>query len=195
MGRYLRDLRDALKRQPPPEVPAEPEESAAAVPLSGDESKPTLMVKGTRAGVEDLVSGRFLASSDPVVDGFVIVPAKAVETPPTPEKPHWRIELAYEDPAKLPLRLQIGEAATIGRGRAAHIRIDEEEAELRGISREHAMFRPSPRALFFFDLESKNGSHHNGIPMGPGMAMTISLGDVIRLGTLSLTVRRIERVS
>lgn len=206
MGRFMRDLRDAIRRQSseaaPPEDPAAPPAPAnapapdanATIALPNDESKPTLMVKGTRAGLEDLVSGRYATATDVVVDGFTIVPEKMVGIVPTPEKPHWRIELTFDDPAKLPLRVQIAEAAVLGRGRTSHIALDEHDAEAKGISRNHAMLRPSSRALFFFDLESKNGSHHNGIPMGPGMAMTLSLGDVIRLGSLNLTVRRIERI-
>lgn len=212
MGRFMRELRDAFRRQPAEAVPLEPPappdppakaaepptttsepDSAAVNGIHNDESKPTLMVKNTRAGLDDLITGRHSVASD-VVDGFKIVPEKMSGISPTPDKPHWRVEFAFDDISKLPLRLQIAEAAVIGRGNTCHIPLDEHNAEIKGISRNHAMLRPSSRALFFFDLESTNGSHHNGIPMGAGMAMSLSLGDVIRLGSLNLTIRRIERI-
>src|SRR5689334_19010156 len=99
MGRYLRELRDALRREPssteetpavsepstiPPTPAPEPEK---APPAAMDESKPTLMVKLPRAGVEDINTGTMTVSADGVAEGFMIVPTKMAAVPSTAEKP------------------------------------------------------------------------------------------------------------
>src|SRR5688572_9518711 len=65
---------------------ADPDEKITLA-LSPDESRPTIMVKDTRATVVDLVSGRHATAADLVVVGFKIVPEKYEGIAPTPEKP------------------------------------------------------------------------------------------------------------
>jgi hypothetical protein len=153
-----------------------------------DDTFPTLMVPGHHSGLNEI--GRRQASSGDA-SFYVQVPAR----PKNPNGPRWRVELHFEDTSLMPLRLEIADAAILGRGHTADIPLDQYDTGGLGISRQHAMVRPSQRALFFFDLESTNGTHHNGIPVGSGTANTLALNDVIRLGRLSLTVRLIERVS
>jgi pSer/pThr/pTyr-binding forkhead associated (FHA) protein len=92
------------------------------------------------------------------------------------------------------MRFELADSVIMGRGREADINLDTVDAVNYGVSRKHAMLRPSRRALFFFDLGSTNGSRHNGIVTGNGAAVTLAVGDVIRLGKLALTIRRLEQV-
>jgi hypothetical protein len=156
-------------------------------PFLHDDTAPTLMVPGHHSGLHD-VNRRQGASGG---DDYEQVPAR----PKHLNGPRWRVELHSENATMLPLRLEIADAAVLGRGHTADIPLDRYDNGTLGISRQHAMLRPSQRALFFFDLGSTNGTHHNGIPVGSGTAATLGLGDVIRLGRLTLTIRLLERVS
>jgi hypothetical protein len=56
----------------------------------------------------------------------------------------------------------------------------------RGVSRRHAMLRPSLHKLFIMDLRSTNGTHINGLPLGVGWAYALKDGDLITLAQLHL---------
>jgi hypothetical protein len=157
-----------------------------------DDTDPTLAMQMRQSGLELIGTGRYMTVDPDSIDYYPVVPARKAGALPTDEKPHWRIELAFEDAELPPLKLEVADAAVIGRGHAADVRLDDYEAL--GVSRQHAMLRPSRRSLYFFDLGSTNGSRHNGIETGQGAAVTLGIGDVLRIGRLVLTVRRIERV-
>jgi pSer/pThr/pTyr-binding forkhead associated (FHA) protein len=70
----------------------------------------------------------------------------------------------------------------------ADINLENYEALQHGISRRHALLRPSAKALYLLDLGSTNGTHCNGIPMGQGIAMPLKDRYVLRFGKLNLTV-------
>jgi hypothetical protein len=59
----------------------------------------------------------------------------------------------------------------------------------RGVSRRHAMLRPSLHKLFILDLRSTNGTHINGLPLGVGWAYALQDNDLITLAQLHLRFR------
>ncbi len=63
----------------------------------------------------------------------------------------------------------------------------------RGVSRRHAMLRPSANKLFIMDLRSTNGTLINGQPLGIGWAYALKDNDLISLAKLHLRVRIIQK--
>lgn len=57
-----------------------------------------------------------------------------------------------------------------------------------GVSRRHVQLRPSEKSLYVIDLNSTNGTHVNGLPIGPSWAHALSTGDILTLGMLNLRV-------
>src|SRR6185436_11087758 len=61
-----------------------------------------------------------------------------------------------------------------------------------GVSRRHALLRPTANHLYIIDLGSTNGTLHNGLPLGPGIARSLKNSDTVTLGRLSFTIRIID---
>lgn len=156
-----------------------------------DDTAPTLMVPGHSSGLSEM-GGRHSPAADLEGDIYEIVPTRPKRL--AADSPRWRVEFSFEDPTHPPLMLEVIDSAAFGRGHTADISMDRYDKGNMGISRQHAMIRPSQRALYFFDLGSTNGTTHNGVPVGSGSAIPLTQGDVIRLGRLTLTIRRLERV-
>jgi hypothetical protein len=106
----------------------------------------------------------------------------------------WRIQLVAEDGEVL--GLDIYGDVILGRGekvRAGNgVDLTPLGAQEKGVSRRHALLRPTSSRLYLIDLVSTNGTLHNSVPVGPGIARVLSDGDVIMLGALTLVVRLIE---
>jgi K+-sensing histidine kinase KdpD len=64
-----------------------------------------------------------------------------------------------------------------------------------GVSRQHAMLRPTATNLFIIDQNSTNGTTRNGRSVGVNTPYPIVNGDVIGLGGLRLAVHIIDRPS
>jgi len=62
------------------------------------------------------------------------------------------------------------------------------DAYEQGVSRRHVQFRPAEKNLYVIDLDSTNGTHVNGLPIGPSWAHALSTGDILTLGMLNLRV-------
>ena len=189
--RFLRDLKDDANQQSMVLPKAMLDDLPTRAPYDM-ELNPTVTMTRKRAGVDEIGSSRNEALLPPN-GGFRVLPERATLVPASAENPHWRVELAFDDPSKPALRLEVAGAVVIGRGGESDLSLEEHDAFSHGISRKHAMFRPSKRGLYFFDSGSTNGTRHNGIEIGSN-AITLNLGDVIRLGTLALTVRLIDKV-
>lgn len=58
----------------------------------------------------------------------------------------------------------------------------------KGISRRHAMLRPTADRLILIDLQSTNGTHVNGMKINAGVPKHLEDNDTITLGALSFTV-------
>jgi hypothetical protein len=63
----------------------------------------------------------------------------------------------------------------------------------KGVSRQHAMIRPTQQRLYLIDLSSTNGTKHNELPVGPGMAIVLQDHDMVTLGRLTFEIRILNR--
>ena len=113
-----------------------------------------------------------------------------------PETPRWRIELAGLGPHAVSLGLDILGDTVIGRGKSGTQPIDLDMNEYggldMGVSRRHALLRPTTEHLYIIDLGSTNGTFCNGLSLGPGITRSLQHDDVVTLGRLSFTVKVIE---
>jgi hypothetical protein len=62
-----------------------------------------------------------------------------------------------------------------------------------GVSRKHAVIRPTRSRLYLIDLDSTNGTRLNALPVGPGIAAEIRSGDTVSLGNLNFTVNVVAK--
>jgi pSer/pThr/pTyr-binding forkhead associated (FHA) protein len=112
------------------------------------------------------------------------------------DTPRWRIELEGLGPGVAPMGLDILGDAVIGRGRVGNqpvdLDLDPYGGLEQGVSRRHALLRPTANHLYVIDLGSTNGTMHNGLPLGPGIARSIKHHDTVTLGRLSFTVKIVE---
>ncbi|MBN1428294.1 MAG: FHA domain-containing protein [Anaerolineae bacterium] len=104
---------------------------------------------------------------------------------------HWRIQLINEEgDAK---GFDVYDDVVLGRGTCVRERLGidflEWEAEEKGVSREHALLRPTPTCLYLVDIGSTNGTFHNIESVAPGDARELADGDMIVLGRLVFTIR------
>jgi hypothetical protein len=187
---FFKGLREQIERERK-NNPAYGEDPPTIAPF--DEPEPTMMMKLQRAGFDEIGSSRFGATM-PASGDYKVMPSRAQVAAATVDRPRWRIELAFESPTIRPLRLEIADGVILGRGTTSDVSFDDYDGIGYGISRQHAMLRPSANALYFFDLGSTNGTRLNGIEVGQGAARPVNMGDLIKLGKLTLTVRRLERV-
>lgn len=63
-----------------------------------------------------------------------------------------------------------------------------------GVSRKHALIRPTRNRLYLIDLDSTNGTRLNALPVGPGIAAEIRSGDTVSLGNLNFTVNIVAKL-
>ncbi len=107
---------------------------------------------------------------------------------------HWRILMKFSQPGRRPMNfgLDIYGDVILGRGsegpNAPDVDFSNLDAVRLGVSRRHALLRPTQNRLFLIDLESTNGTTLNAIPVGKGMAQRIKSGDLIAMGGLSFVV-------
>jgi len=189
-NRLLRLLQEQLKssdtEQEPPTTPQHPadEEDTIVGPGPG-----TMSVKRQDLGIKEMSIGQYFFPQEPPKSGFTRLPANR----PAPEITPWYMELGLEGLGVPPLRLEIVGPVVIGRGAEADLSLSGYDAIRYGISRQHAILRPSPKALYFVELGSTNGSRLNGVDVQSGRAYTLQQADVIRLGTLTLVVRHLQQ--
>ncbi len=113
-----------------------------------------------------------------------------------PETPRWRIELEGLGTGIEPVGLDILGDTVIGRGRVGNQPVDLDMDEYggleQGVSRRHALLRPTANHLYIIDLGSTNGTMHNGLPLGPGITRSLKHNDSVTLGRLSFNIKMID---
>ncbi|WP_162909685.1 sensor histidine kinase [Aggregatilinea lenta] len=109
--------------------------------------------------------------------------------------PIWRIsfDLAY-DP-KRRFGLDVNDEIVLGRGDESPdiVSLDPYDADELGVSRRHAMLRPTESRLYIVDLGSTNGTWLNGRSIGVNTPYSLSNGDLLMLGKLEFIVRIVDR--
>lgn len=113
-------------------------------------------------------------------------------------KEPWRIMLElYRQNKRMVVGLDLYGDLMLGRGKSQPGRIilplEEYEAVKLGVSREHALIRPTMTSLFILDQGSTNGTKVNGALAGQGMAVAIKDGDLLELGQMTIMVKILSR--
>ncbi|MBN1122820.1 MAG: FHA domain-containing protein [Anaerolineae bacterium] len=121
---------------------------------------------------------------------------KFIRKPPGAKKPFgkkaWQIILVCLDKEHEPLGLEIVDDITIGRltdETPVDLDLNPYHAEEYGVSREHAMLRPSDESLLISDLGSTNGTYYEGSKVVLGQPKPIKNGSVISFGKLNFWVK------
>jgi hypothetical protein len=109
--------------------------------------------------------------------------------------PVWRIEFHGLAPGAAPVGMDISGDTVIGRrigGSLADIDLEGYGGAQKGVSRRHALLRPTQRCLFLIDLGSTNGTMINALLMGLGVAKALANNDTLTFGSLTCTIKLID---
>jgi pSer/pThr/pTyr-binding forkhead associated (FHA) protein len=110
----------------------------------------------------------------------------------------WRIALVHPDANKDVIGLEIYDDVVLGRAGAASdpepdFDLSIYDAILHGVSRRHALLRPTEGQLFLIDLNSTNGTQVNAVAQEGGMARALRHNDTLSMGNLHLIVKIMRR--
>jgi hypothetical protein len=108
---------------------------------------------------------------------------------PLPDQLGWRIELCGLGHGIRALGFDILGDVVIGRGTQVDIDLEPFGASRNGVSRRHAMLRPTSLHLHLIDLNSTNGTYFNSVQLGRAATRAIRHDDVITLGALSCAIK------
>lgn len=109
----------------------------------------------------------------------------------------WRIELEGLRRDHALLGIDVVGDIVIGRGAgepgAPDLDLEPYGAFEQGVSRHHAMLRPTRNSLYLIDLNSTNGTWHNALRLGSGFTHALANDDTVALGRLTFTIKIIAR--
>jgi hypothetical protein len=111
------------------------------------------------------------------------------------EGPIWRVELHGLGTNTEPMGLDICGDTILGRcegGAAVDVDFTDYGAINCGVSRRHAMLRPSKNCLYLLDLSSTNGTFFNAMRLSAGVVHALHDGDTVTLGNFSFEVKLID---
>jgi hypothetical protein len=104
----------------------------------------------------------------------------------------WRIEIYGLGSDAIPLGIDLCGDVVLGRSQQdADLDLSEYKAIDHGVSRRHAMLRPSASKLYLIDLGSTNGTRCNSVLVSG--ARPIMSQDIISLGNLTFQIRVIDQ--
>jgi len=111
----------------------------------------------------------------------------------------WRVIFELAGPEHFGmLPLEIVSDVAIGRGHvgenAPELDLDALDAFRLGVSRRHALLRPSPNHLYLIDMGSSNGTLVNGYPLGMGIAQPLAEHTHISIGKLNLNILLLQPI-
>jgi len=177
-------------------------------PIMTDEpqsNQETSIVRGSAIDPLNTIFERFMANYTPF--GFHVESEK-VEYHALPYKPSKDEQFLLREPWRVVLEMSSGERrmvlgldlhgdVVLGRGesRPGRIIIDLEPygAQSQGVSREHAMLRPTKTRLFVIDQGSTNGTTVNGTLCSRGIVIGLKNDDMLALANMLLMVHIIDR--
>ncbi len=140
-----------------------------------------------------LTSAAFGLQIESGIKGYLRLPLTAPEGDLTTDC--WRILLELTGKNRGLLPFEIAADVVIGRGMegadAPDLDLTALDALDLGVSRRHALLRPTTNNLYLIDLGSTNGTLINGSVLGRG-AHSLALHDHISLGKLNMRVRYLE---
>jgi hypothetical protein len=158
------------------------------------ELKRRLVTATTRIEVSDLPDIPFPARTD--VSTFVRVPATPAAERGVESRHAWYVVLTSDKPDQDLLSLEIIDDVIIGRKFEEFkpdLDLTEYGAEQLGMSRQHAILRPTENSLLLSDLGSTNGTFLNGGQIVLGKAQALENDDIISLGALHFRVNIVNQ--
>lgn len=138
------------------------------------------------------VSRDFDADPRATVEEFVRLPVASMKSPAESAATTWRVVMIGPAPDHKPLGLEIHDEVTLGRWSAGvrpELDLTEYDAEKLGVSRRHALLRPTQDSLLLADLGSTNGTQCNGVKLGANRPKALSDGDIVVFGGLHFMIR------
>src|SRR5687768_16749387 len=120
-------------------------------------------------------------------------PAIILPEDPSQHTAHrWLIEIHGLQGASVPIRIEVAGDVVLGVYRGNDLAPDFDFGiycpDEKGVSRQHAILRPTQKRLYLIDLESKNGTRINNIQISSATVNEVHDGDMISLGVLSFTL-------
>lgn len=110
--------------------------------------------------------------------------------------PVWRVRFDLTHDSHVRIGLDVNGEVTLGRGHEGDDFVDLSEftdAEQFGVSRNHAMLRPTDTKLYIVDLDSTNGTWLNNHSIGVHTPYSVSNGDLLRVGRLEFLVKILKQ--
>ena len=126
------------------------------------------------------------------VDEFVRLPTASTRKAGASADVSWRIVLYASNLDFKPLGLEIHDVIAIGReaeGKSIDLDLTKFGAEEEGVSRRHAMIRPTGGRLMLDDLGSANGTYHNKDRLKLGEPHELKDQDTIAFSNLKFKIR------
>jgi hypothetical protein len=155
------------------------------------------MPKATGRLSPDAASVTFGAGRESKPEDYVWLPATGRPAPGQKVvDPVWRVQFISADPKNKPLSMDIHGDVLVGRtAGGVHVDLDLTTygAAEGGVSRQHALLRPTKSSLFLIDLESTNGTFHNAFKTSSGVAFKLRDNDTVSFGRLHFMVKVISR--
>lgn len=115
------------------------------------------------------------------------------------QQTRWRILLELTGEIRGLLPFEILDDVILGRDYAGSDVPDLDlsllDAHDLGVSRQHAMLRPTESHLYLIDLGSTNGTLVNSVPLGQGRAHPLAEGDHISLAKLNMSIVGLQKVA
>jgi hypothetical protein len=106
---------------------------------------------------------------------------------------HWVIEIDGLQGALGPIQIEIAGDVVLGTWRGSPPGPDFDLGiyctDEKGVSRQHAILRPTQKRLYLIDLESKNGTRINNIPLSSAAVNEVHDGSIISLGVLTFSLK------
>lgn len=141
--------------------------------------------------------------TDPFKNRHLDIEYKRLPDRPVAEgAPKWLIQLQPVEMGSAPLGFELVDDVVLGRdteesrgNSQPDLGLSTFKAQQKGVSRRHAMLRPTRNSLFIIDLESTNGTKLNACSIGKGTARKLAHDDLVTLGELSFTIKIVKRPS
>lgn len=157
----------------------------------------TNQLKGEKKEGVPVAGGAPFGTKSGEVKFFLSLPAHLSRSGQSISPVRWRIILNDLGSGKAPLGLDVLGDVVLGRGRMGNLAPDLDmetyDAHKLGVSRRHALLRPTANNLYIIDLGSTNGTFHNGVRLGPGVARVLAHDDTLSFGNLGITITIVER--
>jgi signal transduction histidine kinase len=105
--------------------------------------------------------------------------------------PTWQLRFDLTNNSQIQGGVELNDEVMLGREERVPGLIEifaAADPDQHGVSRRHALLRPTESKLYLIDLGSTNGTWINGHSIGVNMPYSLSNGDVVRLGRLEFAI-------